>query len=254
MSVASMAEARVGARERGRTNVGKAERYASLAAGALLAGAGVRKGGWRGALLALGGAMLVERGATGHCRIYGALGLDTSRDDARGDGGGTLAAGDHAGVSITTAVSINRPADELYRLWRDFTRAPRYMERVVSVQVIDATRSRWTASGPMGRTWTWDSRITEDRPGVLIAWESLPGSDLANRGAVRFIPTGRPGVTEVRYTLELDPPGGIIGQALAGVFHDAPQELATGDLRRFRELAESGETFTAGGQPSGREG
>lgn len=254
--MATMAGARVGARQESRTNVGKAERYASLAAGALLAGAGLRRRGWGGALLALGGAVLLERGATGHCRLYGALDVDTSGggDGASGEGGGTLAAGDDAGVRVTTAVTIGRPADELYRIWRDFALAARWMERIVSVQVIDATRSRWTASGPMGRAWTWESRVTDDRPGERIAWESLPGSDLPNRGSVDFVPTGRAGETEVRYTLELDPPGGIIGQALASVFHDAPEELAKGDLRRFRQLVEAGELSAAGGQRSGQGG
>ena len=233
----------------GEVNVGRNERFASALGGAALIGAGARRRGVGGALLGLAGAVLVHRGLTGHCNVYGALGLDTSGRGQRG----RLAEDEAAGVSVTASVSVNRAPDELYAFWRDFRNAPRYMDRIARVEVLDEVRSRWTATGPMGRSWEWESEVTEDRPGELIAWESLPGSELPNRGWVQFLPVRGGEQTEVRYFVEFDPPAGVVGQAIASVFHQVPEEMVRGDLRRFRALAETGEIPTIAGQPSGRE-
>ena len=224
-------------------NVGKGERLASLLGGAGLAVLGARQKGLGGALLGLAGAALVHRGATGHCFVYDALEMDTAAGAAER---GVVAAENEPGVSVNASVTVNRPADEVYALWRDFERAPRYMDRISRVEVLDETRSRWTATGPMGRSWTWESAVVEDRPGELIAWESLPGSELPNRGWVQFLPAGNDGrQTEVRYFVEFDPPGGVIGDAIASAFHDAPRDMIRGDLRRFRQYAEAEEAAVA---------
>jgi len=226
-----------------RVNVGRNERLVSLAGGAGLALLGARQRGVGGALMGLAGAWLVARGASGHCFVYDAAGVDTA--DAA-PSRGRLAAEEEPGVSVNASITVNRAADEAYAAWRDFAQAPRYMDRISRVDVLDPVRSRWTATGPMGRSWTWESEVVEDRPGELIAWESLPGSELPNRGWVQFLPAGSDGrQTEVRYFVEFDPPGGVIGDAIASVFHDAPKEMVRGDLRRFRQMLETGETAAA---------
>jgi uncharacterized membrane protein len=103
----------------------------------------------------------------------------------------------------------------------------------------------------MGRSWSWESEVVEDRPGELIAWESLPDAELPNRGWVQFLPAGADGKqTEVRYFVQFDPPAGVIGEAIASAFYEAPRDLIRGDLRRFRQLAEAGETVPAAVSPS----
>lgn len=58
-------------------NVGPSERKLSVTAGAILAGIGLVRGGSSGlAMLGMGGA-LVYRGATGHCSVYQAVGVNT---------------------------------------------------------------------------------------------------------------------------------------------------------------------------------
>ncbi|AMV23986.1 hypothetical protein VT84_06295 [Gemmata sp. SH-PL17] len=60
-------------------NVGPGEQAASTIGGAVIAGLGVSQGGWAGlALAALGGAP-AYRGATGHCSVYSALGVNAAR-------------------------------------------------------------------------------------------------------------------------------------------------------------------------------
>lgn len=61
-------------------NVGKFERWASIAGGGALLAYALKNYplSRKSAALALGGAALLFRGATGRCPIYGALGIDTS--------------------------------------------------------------------------------------------------------------------------------------------------------------------------------
>jgi uncharacterized membrane protein len=61
-----------------RVNVGGSERAASSVGGAILAGMGAGRGGLGGLLLAAVGAALIYRGATGHCSLYAAAGIDTA--------------------------------------------------------------------------------------------------------------------------------------------------------------------------------
>lgn len=242
-------------RERLRTaqsvNVGKTERLASVLGGAGLALVGARRKGVGGALLGLAGAALIARGATGHSFVYQALELDTSEGKQTR---GQVELDDGEGVSVNASITVHRPPADAYAFWRDFTHAPRYMDRIAAVEVLDDVRTRWTATGPLGRSWTWESEVVEDRPGELIAWESLPGAELPNRGWVQFLPAGSDrGETEVRYFVEIDPPGGVIGHAIASAFHAAPREMVRDDLRRFRQILEAGEVAATSGQPGGAE-
>jgi uncharacterized membrane protein len=234
-------------------NVGGPERLASLAGGGMLALAGLKRGGLGGVLTALAGAALLERGATGHCRVYGGLGLSSARDDTghRLAGPGKVPTFDTT-VRVKTSLTVSRPAEELYAFWRDYTNATRFMSRIEHVRVDSPTRSHWTMRGPMGRTLEWDSEVTRDTPGEGFGWESLEGADIANRGSVSFLPDTRGEETVVTYEIEFDPPGGALGAAVAGALHAVPEQMARADLGRFKALLESGEIPTTEGQPSCR--
>ncbi|HEV2733502.1 MAG TPA: SRPBCC family protein [Longimicrobiaceae bacterium] len=234
-------------------NVGGPERLASLAGGGLLALAGLKRGGLGGVLTALAGAALLERGATGHCRVYGGLGLSSAKDDTghRLAGPGSVPTFDST-VTVSNSLTVNRPAGELYRFWREARNLPRFMSRVELVREESPTRARWTMSAPMGRTWEWDAEIVEEEEGRRIAWRSLEGGDLPNRGSVTFAPDTRGEETVVTYRVEFDPPLGALGAAVASVFHEVPEQMARADLRRFKALMETGEIPTTEGQPSCR--
>jgi uncharacterized membrane protein len=62
-------------------NVAPWERWASLAGGAALLAAAARKPSAAAVVLAAGAALLVERGLTGHCALYRALGHSTRPAD-----------------------------------------------------------------------------------------------------------------------------------------------------------------------------
>jgi uncharacterized membrane protein len=152
---------------------------------------------------------------------------------------------------VGRTVTINRDRKELYDEWRDFTRFHRFMHNVREVVKLDDERSLWTIEAPLGSTVELVTRITADQPGRLIAWESEPESSIHTTGQVEFLdgPPGRG--TVVRLTMTYTPPGGVIGKGIAKLLQKEPDIQARRDLRRFKQLMETGE-ITVNASPSGR--
>jgi uncharacterized membrane protein len=223
-------------RVRSGRNISDIEKWISVAVGTALSLYGIgraRKNGW---MIAAFGGMLVERGMTGHCRIYEAFGLNTAGtgDDTR------RALGGAAGVSVEESVVINRPVEEIYRFWRNLENLPRFMQHLESVERVTDTLSRWHAKGPGGTTVEWTAEIINDVPYKLIGWRSIEGSDVVSAGSVHFEETGS-GRTGVRVKMQYSPPGGKIGAAVAKLLgRDAATEIRE-DLQRFKQLVDTGE-------------
>lgn len=146
---------------------------------------------------------------------------------------------------IGQTVTINRPRAELYAYWHDFTQLPSFMDNVESVEVIDDKRSHWVVKAPGGGTVEWDAVITDERDGTMIAWASTEGADVPNSGRIDFVdaPGGRG--TVVTATILYAPPAGLIGKVIAKMFQREPAIQARRDLRRFKQLMETGEIATA---------
>lgn len=145
---------------------------------------------------------------------------------------------------LAEAVTINRPAHELYEFWRNPANLAQVMENIVSIEPIDTARSRWTVKAPAGREVSWESVITHEVPDQEISWQSAQGADIDNSGKMEFRDAGSRG-TIVRATIAYDPPGGTVGQLLAKLFGREPREQARRDLHRFKQLMETGEIATS---------
>jgi uncharacterized membrane protein len=228
-------------------NVGMAERIISLVGGSVVTLYGLRRGSLDGlVLMGLGGA-LVYRGASGNCKLYEALGVSTARDEESATGVPA-----RYGVKYERALTIHRPASELYSFWRRLENLPQIMRHLKSVTQLDEGRSHWIAAGPMGMEVSWDAEIHNEAPGRMIAWRSLPGSEVDTAGSVHFDELASGRGTEVRVSLKYNPPGGAIGSGIAWLMGEDPQREIEEDLRRFKQRMETGEVATVEGQPSGR--
>jgi uncharacterized membrane protein len=161
-------------------------------------------------------------------------------------------------VAVEETITINKPIEEVYAFWRDFSNHPRFMRHLESVEVLDDRRSRWRAKGPGNIPVQWDAEIVSEREQELIAWRSTPDATLRNHGTVQF--RRAPGVrgTEIRVRIEYLPPGGSFGRTLGWLFGRNPEQQLQEDLRRFKQLIETGEIAVSDGpsmwraaQPSG---
>jgi len=145
---------------------------------------------------------------------------------------------------VGRSVTISKPAAELFAYFRNFANLPTFMENVERIDVLDNQRSHWVVKAPGDKLVEWDARITEERDGELIAWTSEEGADVANSGRIEFTEAGARG-TVVTATIAYDPPGGVIGKLIAKMFQREPAIQARRDLRRFKQLMETGEVATA---------
>lgn len=230
-------------------NVGGRERLLSLAAGTALGAFGLFRG-QRGRLpLVALGIALAGRGLTGRCQLYQILGINTASPCV--DRHRTVIPAKQ-GYKVEKAVTINRPVVELYAFWRDLANLPQVMRHLESVEVLDGQRSRWTALGPLGRPFTWDAEIFNDRANELIAWRSIPGGDVDTAGSIHFIPQSHNRGTEVKVSLKYDPPAGKLGAWIASVLGSDLESQIVEDLANFKRQMETGEVPTVAGQSSGR--
>ncbi|HEX6306872.1 MAG TPA: SRPBCC family protein [Longimicrobiales bacterium] len=230
-------------------NLGRAERLVSVLGGSVLALYGLKRRGSLGTIAAAAGTLLIERGVSGHSRVYDRIGISTE--------GGRLHAGSaevdpESAMRVRRAVTVMRSRAECYRAWRDFSQLPRFMDFLESVEVIDGTRSHWRAQGPAGLDVEWDAEIVHDEPDREIRWQSVEPADVPNRGSVEFRDAPGDRGTEVHVQLEWDPPGGRLAKAAALLFGRDPQHGVNNALRRFRQIMETGTTPTIEGQSSGR--
>jgi uncharacterized membrane protein len=227
-------------------NVGRTERQISAIGGGALALLGLTRGSIPGLLLAGLGGALVYRGVSGHCPAYSALGTNTNHDEAP-----PPEAYFQRGIHVVQAFTVNKPAAELFRFWRNFSNLPQFMSHLDSVEVLDDRRSRWTAKGPAGTRVSWEAEIINEEPDRVIAWKSLGGSDVDNSGSVRFVDAPGDRGTEVRVVMDYIPPAGRLGKFVAMLFGEAPEQTIKEDLRRFKRLMEAGLIPTIEGQPRG---
>ena len=155
-----------------------------------------------------------------------------------------------ADLSATTTVHC--PPQQAYDRWRQLESLPTFMAHLDEVRATGQATSHWRASAPFGRTVEWDAGITGDVSGERIAWRSLDGSDIGNEGEVRFVPAPGGRGTEVRVKLRYWMPGGRLGEKVARYFGEDPHQQLDDDLRRFKQVVETGEVVRSEGAPGGK--
>ena len=158
---------------------------------------------------------------------------------------------DSGAIRVKRSAIVNRPPEDVYKFWRDLQNLPKFMYHIEDVRMTDERRSHWVAKGPAGKRVEWDSEITEDCANELIAWRSLPGAEVYNAGSVRFEPKPGSRGTIVRVDMEYYPPGGVAGAAVAMLFNEAPEQQIYDDLRRLKQVLETGEVVRSDGTPEG---
>lgn len=220
-------------------NVGQSERWLSLAGGSALLVAGLRRGRGAGLLLAPVGAALLYRGLTGRSRLYEQLEMDTSEEGSRG-------------IEVRKSVTVNKEPMEVYEFWRELENLPRFMKHLEAVEKVGEKRSCWCVKMTPGPAIEWEAELTEDRPGEVIGWQTLPGSDVTHRGEVHFARAPGNRGTEVTVHLQYHPPVGAAGELFARLANAVTAQGIKEEIRNFKRLLEAGELPTVEGQPSGR--
>jgi uncharacterized membrane protein len=154
---------------------------------------------------------------------------------------------------LTGTTTVRRSAEDVYAFWARLENLPTFMAHLAEVRVEGGGRSHWRATAPFGKSVEWDAETTDDVPGERLAWRSLKGADIDNEGAVQFRPAPGDRGTEVHVTLRYSVPGGKLGAAVARYFGEDPHQMLDDDLRRLKQVLETGEIVRSDGAPGGKQ-
>lgn len=155
-------------------------------------------------------------------------------------------------VDIVESLSINASPEEIYSYWKNFENLPSFMRHLESVTVIDENTSHWIAKAPLGTSVEWEARLVVDEPNRRLGWETSEDSSIQHEGLVSFEENANGRGTVVRVEMSYEPPAGHVGATLARLLGEEPRVQIHEDLRRLKQLIETGEVPTTLGQPSGR--
>jgi uncharacterized membrane protein len=214
-------------------SVADAENLFALGAGTVLLMFGASRRSMFGTCLAVSSAPLLYRGVTGH--------WPRAADGRASSGDTKVALGGNRGIHVRESVRLELPLAEVYKFWRRLENLPRFMSHLERVEEISDTRSHWVAAGPAGLTVAWDAEIINEIENRVLAWRSLPGSDVTTAGSVNFDTVRGGRSTQVTVELQYAPPAGKAGALIASLFGREPSQTIREDLRHFRQLLEAGE-------------
>ncbi|HVW03021.1 MAG TPA: YgaP-like transmembrane domain [Planctomycetaceae bacterium] len=221
-------------------NISEAERIASVAIGGGLALYGLTRGKLKGLLVSAIGGSLIYRGVTGHCSVYGALGIDTASDHP------AVGVPAKRGFRLQKSITIDRPAEEVFNFWRKLENLPKIMDHLIEVRENGPKFSHWIAQGPFDRQFEWDAEIINERANELIAWRSVVGSQVDTAGSVHFTELPEGAGTRVDLSLKYDHPLDRLG--IGQLFLGSIESRIDDDLRHFQRLMNSGEFASADSQ------
>jgi uncharacterized membrane protein len=155
-------------------------------------------------------------------------------------------------MELTATTTIRKSAPDVYAFWRDLENLPTFMAHLEQVRTTGDRTSHWSAGAPFGKNVEWDAEIVEETSGEKIVWRSIGDADVPNAGTVRFVPAPDGVSTEVHVVLVYDIPGGAVGKAVAKYFGEEPHQQLDDDLRRLKQVLETGEVVRSDGAPWGK--
>lgn len=234
-------------------NVGEKERLVSAVLGGALLAACPTRARWTQLPLALAGAGLLFRAASGHCGLYKALGLSSCDGHHQvGCGSANLT----REVRAQQTVTINAMPMRVYEFWRDLHNMPLFSENILSVTETGQGISHWVARahGLDGHNIRWNAVLVDDQTNRRIEWRTDENSDFQHHGTVTFHPAPGGRGTEVKVAMRYQILGGKLGQSLARLIGEEPGQQIRADLLRLKQLLEAGEVPTAAIAPGAQEG
>jgi len=210
-----------------------AEKWLAFGSGALLLLAGVSRRSAVGGCFTISSAPLLYRGITGRWPDFlnGRGEPDSTKIALRGP----------RGVHVRESVRLEVPVADVYRFWRRLENLPRFMAHLKQVKETAGGRSHWVARGPAGLAVEWNAEIINEVENRVLAWWSLPGSDIVTAGSVNFEAARGGRNTQISVNLQYAPPGGKAGAVIASLFRGEPSQTIREDLRHFKQLLEAGE-------------
>lgn len=141
-------------------------------------------------------------------------------------------------IGCTKTIRIAAPVTAVFAFWQEFENFPHLMRHVRAVRRLQEGHSLWEVAGPLGTRVRWRAQTTAVVPDALIAWTTVPGSQVEHAGRVQFEADGNG--TRLQVDLQYIPPGAAFGHLVAAAFGVDPVRALDEDLMRFKRFLETG--------------
>lgn len=149
-------------------------------------------------------------------------------------------------ATVTAHIDVIAPVTPVYNAWTQFESFPEFMGAVENVTQVDDTTNHWIASiGGVEREF--NTRITEQIPDQLIAWESIDGNSHTGRVTFESVEVAEPDPDAVGINPALSQPsvGGLTSGAPAAVVQpEFGSEDPSGPAPESREATRVSVEFT----------
>jgi uncharacterized membrane protein len=188
----------------------------------------------------LAGADFLALSASGH-HLHETLGI----------GGRSDAIPHQLGVQVSASICVGVEPTQAYSYLRNLGNLPRFMKHLEIVVPSKAGNSRWTSSRAYGPPVEWDAKIINEVPNEIISWKSESNDSVESAGSIHFEKAPQNRGTIIRVKLQYLPLGGAVGASIAKLFGRDPELELKNDLRRLKQILETGEIATTEGQPAG---
>jgi uncharacterized membrane protein len=115
------------------------------------------------------------------------------------------------------------------------------MADLKDVERVDDTHMRWTCLAPNGKTFTSEAEIVDEEPDKKLVFRV--SQDNRHEQIVILTLARAPGNRGTNVTLAMHGHliGGAAGAAVATLFGESPDQRLMGDLRRLKQVLETGE-------------
>lgn len=137
-------------------------------AGAVLAGAGLRRGGVPGAVSAAMGGMLMARAAVNEVPSEEPAYIQPRV------------------ASVRASIEVEAPVQKVFSFWSSFRNFSRFLGAVREVRETESGTAQWELQPDEGASLAWETEITGLRPHRRIGWRTLAGSPVDFTGEVEF--------------------------------------------------------------------
>ena len=142
-------------------------------------------------------------------------------------------------MHVRESIRLEVPLADVYRFWRRLENLPRFMTHLDRVTESLGRPVALGGRGPAGLAVEWDAEIINEVENKVIAWRSLPGSDVVTAGSVNFDAARGGRSTQVSVHLQYAPPAGKAGALIASLFGREPSQTIREDLAALQAAARS---------------
>ncbi|MCE9556799.1 MAG: hypothetical protein K8T91_25915 [Planctomycetes bacterium] len=141
--------------------------------------------------------------------------------------------------SLEAAIHILRPTDEVFRFCQDAEKLSTVVRHLQLIAPMEEGRTRWMVEGLQGTQIHWDAEMVCQQDSELLAFRSLPGSDIEISGAADFEagPDGHGTVLTLKLKLAL--PHSSPSAAILELLGVGLEQMLDDDLQRIKEFLEA---------------